>query len=65
MVEVQHLVVVVDLLVQLHQVAQETQERQVLQVVSGVLQVVIHQTQVMVVMQVQRLHPLEFQLQAL
>ena len=52
--QVQHLVVVVDLLVQLQQVVLEIQERQVLQVVSGVLQVVIHQTQVMGVIQEQR-----------
>ena len=65
MVEVQHLVVVVDLLVQLLLVAQVLMEKQVLLVVSGVKMVVIHQILVMVVMQEQRSLPLAFQLQAL
>ena len=57
------MVVVVDSLVQLHQVAQVLMERQVLLVVSGVKTVVIHQTLVMEVMQEQRYSPLDLQSQ--
>ena len=63
MVEVQHLQVVVDSLVQSHQAAQVLMERQVLLVVSGVKTVVIHQTLVMEVMQEQRYSPLDLQSQ--
>ena len=60
---VQHLQVVVDLLVQLRQVVQVLMEKQVRLVVSGVKMVVIHQTQVMGVMQEQRYSPLDLQSQ--